>query len=201
MIFNINNTVKLSQKAVSINPTAYSSSANESNIMSFSRWERINEAEKKERNTTGASFETWAQWRTWINMSADELKKFYDSPEGKQAGMKQDAAGKLGIDTGRESARWLMKMIPTGGTWESARSNWTKKMWEWASKQNSFNARMYGTSKRAKGNPWYDEKTIDGKKTKVPSRILLALKIWGHNPEKKRRQAPKPPKGLDPIFK
>jgi hypothetical protein len=193
--------MKLSEKARSLNPRLYRIINEDKDIMGFSKWDSINESKSKEKNTTGASFETWAEWRTWVNMSLDELKKFYNSPEGKQAGMKQSDAGKMGIDTGRESARWLMKMIPTGGSWSSAKENWTAKMWEWARKQNSFNARMTGTSKRAKGNPWYDEKTIDGKKVKVPTRILLALKIWGHNPEKQRRERPTPPKGLDPIYK
>ena len=197
--------MKLSEKARSLNPVAYKDAIteiNETSILSYDVWESLNEKQMpKKKNTSGASFETWAEWRTWINMTVDELKRFYDSPGGKQAGMKQEAAGKLGIDTGRESARWLMKMIPTGSSWSSALENWTPKMWEWAKKQNSFNARMYGTSKRAKGNPWYDEKTVDGKKTRVPTRILLALKIWGHNPEKKRKEKPSAPKNLDPIYK
>lgn len=193
----------LSEKIEKLNPSLYGPKINESlKIRSFSEWDSINEAKKSsKKNTSGASFEVWAQWRTWINMSLSELKNFYESGYGKQAGMKQSEAGKLGIDTGRESARWLMKMIPTGGSWSSALENWTPAMWKWAKKQNSFNSRMYGTSKRAKGNPWYDEKMVDGKKTKVPTRILLALKIWGHNPEKKKRDKPSAPKGLDPIYK
>ena len=142
--------MKLSEKAISLNPGLYEN-LNEDKIMGFDAWETINEAKKK--NSSGASFETWAEWRTWINMSLDELNNFYESGEGKQAGMKQKEAGKLGIDTGRESARWLMKMIPTGGSWSSALENWTPAMWKWAKKQNSFNARMMGTSKTAKGNP------------------------------------------------
>jgi len=195
--------MKLSENVEKLNPSLYELRVNESlRIKSFEEWSPVNEAEKKQKkNTSGASFEVWAQWRTWINMSADELKRFYESPEGKQAGMKQKEAGKLGIDTGRESARWLMKMIPTGGSWSSALENWSPTMWKWAKKQNSFNSRMYGTSKRAKGNPWYDEKMVDGKKRKVPTRILLALKIWGHNPEKARRTKPVTPKNLDPIYK
>lgn len=196
--------MKLSEKARSLNPTAYDDvfrKINENSILSYEVWETLNEKQSTKKNTSGASFETWAEWRTWINMSSAELKSFYDSQEGKEAGMKQKAAGKLGIDTGRESARWLMKMIPSGGTWGGALKNWTPEMWKWAKKQNSFNARMYGTSKRAKGNPWYDEKMVDGKKKKVPTRVLLALKIWGFNPEKSRRAKPTPPKGLDPIYK
>lgn len=199
--------MNLSEKAKALNPKVYDKvfdNLNHSSILSYEIWESLNEKKtqaKKKKNTTGASFETWAEWRTWINMTSAELKSFYDSTYGKQAGMKQKAAGKLGIDTGRESARWLMKMIPTGGSWGGALKNWTPQMWKWAKKQNSFNARMYGTSKRAKGNPWYDEKTIDGKKRKVPTRVLLALKIWGFNPEKARRSKPTAPKNLDPIYK
>jgi len=192
--------MRLSEKAISLNPGLYRPLNEQETIMKFSLWESVTYKKKeftREKNQIEENFETWAQWVTWINMSLSELKEFYDSPEGKQAGMKTSDASKMGIDTGRESARWLMKMIPTGGSWSGAKKNWTSKMWEWARKQNSFNARMTGTSKRAKGNPWYDEKIVDGKKIRVPTRILLALKIWGHDPEKKRRSKPVRPKNLD----
>lgn len=114
----------------------------------------------------------WCKWKKLVNMERDELKKFIDSDEGVSAGLSREKAMELGIKSGRESARWLLKMIPKGKTFDHANENWTPKMWEWAQRQNSFNSRMIGVK-----GPLYD----DGKKT----RKHLALLIWGHNPEKK----------------
>jgi hypothetical protein len=52
------------------------------------------------------------------------------------------------------------------------KDDWQAGDWKWANKQISFISRMKG----AKG-PLRDDK---GR----PTRKLLALKIWGHNPEK-----------------
>lgn len=110
--------------------------------------------------------ETYKKWKSLVNMSKSELQNFYDSKEGKEAGLSAIEAKKQGIDSGRESARWIIKMKDTPV------SNWTPAMWKWASKQISFISRMSGV----KGD-LYDEK---GNKT----RKHLALLIWGHNPEK-----------------
>lgn len=134
--------------------------------------------EKASANTPDE--ETWKSWRRLINMTEKELKDFYDSDEGKNAGMKKKDADKAGIDSGRESARWLMKMIPTGGSYKSAEENWTPTMWRWCRKQISFNSRMLGMRKRMVGNPF----ERDGKKT----RWLLSLLIWGHDPRKPMRK-------------
>lgn len=106
-------------------------------------------------------------------MSVSELKNFYNSEEGKKAGLTKEQAKESGISSGRESAEWLMKMIPLGKNFKQASENWTPKMWEWAGKQNSFISRMSG----GKG-PLRDE---EGNKTPK----LLSLLIWGHNPESK----------------
>jgi len=125
--------------------------------------------------------ETWKKWRKLINMSAKELKSFYDSEDGKDAGMKQGEADKVGIDSGRESARMLMKMIPHGNSFKSAEEHWTPTMWRWCSKQISFNSRMRGMRKRMVGNPF----ERDGKMT----RWLKSLLIWGHDPRKPMNKA------------
>ena len=52
-------------------------------------------------------------------------------------------------------------------------AKWTANDWKWAGKQVNFISRMKG----AKGG-MRDEK---GR----PTRKLLALKVWGHNPETK----------------
>lgn len=120
--------------------------------------------------------ELWAKWRKFVNMSVKEIREFYDSDEGKTAGMKQGEADEAGIDSGRESARMLLKMLPIGTTYKKAQDNWTSDMWRWAKKQNSFIGRMKGMRKRMVGNPF----ERDGKKT----RWLKSLMIWGHDPRK-----------------
>lgn len=110
--------------------------------------------------------ELYARWKKLVNMTYSELKDFYDSAEGKEAGLSKDKADDLGIGSGRESARWIMKMKQTPN------EKWTPLMWDWAKRQVSFIARMSGN----KGE-MYDER---GNKT----RKHLSLLIWGHNPDK-----------------
>ena len=99
-------------------------------------------------------------------MKKSELKEFYDSQEGKDAGLSDKESNDLGISNGRESARWIMRMKDT------TVSDWTPKMWEWANKQISFISRMSGN----KGS-LYDD---NGNKTRKHTSLL----IWGHNPKK-----------------
>jgi hypothetical protein len=113
--------------------------------------------------------EIYQDWKDNVNMSRGELARFYDSEEGKKAGLSKSEANKQGIDYGRESARWILKMKDTPV------SEWTDNMWRWAKKQNSFISRMSGVKGRL-----YNEK---GEKT----RKHLALLIWGNNPEKKSK--------------
>ena len=100
-------------------------------------------------------------------MSKSELEKFYNSVEGKEAGLTTSQAKQQGIDSGRESARWIMKMkdIPY--------KEWSSDMWRWAKKQIGFIKRMTGM----KGKLYNDK----GEKT----RKHTALLIWGNNPEEK----------------
>ena len=110
--------------------------------------------------------QTHAKWKKLVNMSKSELEKFYNSEEGKEAGLSASEAKELGIDSGRESARWIMKMKDIPYT------EWTSDMWRWAKKQIRFISRMSGV----KGD-LYDD---NGNKTPKHTALL----IWGHNPEK-----------------
>jgi len=110
--------------------------------------------------------ETYKKWKSLVNMSKSELENFYNSEEGKEAGLSSKKANELGIHSGRESARWIMKMKDT------PHKDWTPKMWEWAKRQISFISRMSGN----KGG-LYDDK---GNKTRKHTSLL----IWGHNPKK-----------------
>ena len=109
------------------------------------------------------------EWSELVNMSKSELEKFYNSEEGKKAGLKPSEAKKQGIDYGRESARWILKMKDT------PKSEWSNDMWKWAKKQISFIKRMSGVE----GDLYND----NGEKT----RKYLALLIWGNDPEKYAR--------------
>lgn len=110
------------------------------------------------------------QWKELVNMSKPELEKFYNSNEGKKAGLTDSEAKELGIANGRMSARWVIKMkdVPF--------LNWTDEMWRWAKKQISFIKRM-----SANKGSLYDEK---GNK----SRKHTSLLIWGHNPTIRYKQ-------------
>ena len=110
--------------------------------------------------------EIYKKWKELVNMSYSELKDFYESKEGKEAGLTKNEAREQGIHSGRESAEWIMKMK------KSPNSEWTLPMWEWAKRQISFVGRMSGM----KGD-LYDDK---GNKTRKHTSLL----IWGNNPEK-----------------
>jgi hypothetical protein len=127
--------------------------------------EEITEGEKRRRQAL------YARWRQLVNMSAKSLDNWLNhqlelakKDPKKHPGMKQNEAAKLGINTGRQSAKWIMRMKQT------AVKDWTPEMWRWAGKQVSFISRMKGVA-----GPLYDE---NGE----PTRKLLALKVWGHNP-------------------
>jgi hypothetical protein len=110
--------------------------------------------------------ETYEKWKSLVNMSKSELEYFYNSQEGKDAGLSDKESNDLGISNGRESARWIMRMKDTPV------SEWTPKMWEWANKQISFISRMNGNK-----GALYDD---NGNKTRKHTSLL----IWGHNPKK-----------------
>lgn len=113
----------------------------------------------------------YKEWSKLVNMGAKELQNFIDSQGGKEAGLSRKEAGKAGtgggkITSGRDSARAIVRMLG------KKKDDWQAGDWKWANKQISFISRMKG----AKG-PLRDDKG-------EPTRKLLALKIWGHNPEK-----------------
>lgn len=124
------------------------------------------------QNLSSSQEGLYKTWRSLVNMSAEELKNFKESPEGKDAGLTKEEADKQGIKSGNESAEWILKMKPVGRTYPEAVKNWTPEMWDWCKRQVSFIKRMLGVE-----GPLYDA----GKMT----RKLKALKIWGHDPEKK----------------
>lgn len=128
-------------------------------------FEELTDGEKKRRQ------KLYARWRKLVNMSAKSLDSWLDrqlelakKDPKKHPGMKQSVAAKMGISTGRQSAKWIMRMKQTPV------KDWTPEMWRWAGKQVSFISRMKGSV-----GPLYDEKG-------EPTRKLLSLKVWGHDP-------------------
>ena len=115
--------------------------------------------------------ETYKKWNELVNMSAKELADFIDSEEGEEAGLSRKESGKAGaggkkITSGRDSARAIVRML------KRDKEEWSDNDWKWANKQINFISRMSGNE-----GPNRDEK---GR----PTRKLLSLKIWGHDPEK-----------------
>jgi len=115
-------------------------------------------------NKSKSNKEIYSEWRRLVNMSPSELKDFLESSYGKKAGLSQREAKKQGIRRGRDSARAILRMK------KKPVSNWSEADWDWARRQVSFIKRMRGVK-----GPYFDSKG-------EPTRKLLALLIWGHNP-------------------
>jgi len=111
----------------------------------------------------------YTKWKELVNMSSKELQDFLDSKEGKEAGLKRSEASELGISTGRDSARAIlrMKLKPF--------AEWNETDLNWMSKQISFISRMRGND-----GDLFDE---EGNKTRKHTSLL----IWGHDPIKFER--------------
>ena len=129
--------------------------------------EELTDSEKKRRQ------DLYARWKQLVNMSAESLEKWLDrqmelakSDPKKHPGLKQNVASKLGISTGRQSARNIIRMK------QKHVKDWDANDWRWAGKQVSFISRM-------RGNPGklYDEHG-------EPTRKLLSLLVWGHDPRR-----------------
>lgn len=126
---------------------------------------------------TKPSREVFEAWKDLVNMSPAELEAFL-AEYGQEAGLSRAEARSQGIRSGRESAEWILRMRAAlkQRTYAQAAQNWTPSMWAWARRQVAFNRRMRG----ARG-PLYRE-FKDG--SKAPTRKLLALLVWGHDPER-----------------
>lgn len=116
--------------------------------------------------------ELYDKWRKLINMTPSAIEAFKKSQTEKgrkdpkkYPGLKPKEASSIGIDSGVESAEWIIKMKRTPV------KEWTPQMWKWAGKQVSFVSRMLGNQGALR-----DEHG-------EPTRKLLSLRIWGHNPE------------------
>lgn len=112
--------------------------------------------------------EKYARWKKLINMPSNTLQRFIDSDTGKEAGLSRQEASELGIKSGRDSARAILRM--RGKPF----SEWSADDIKWMNRQISFVSRMTGNQ-----GPLYKMK--DGKK--IPTRKLTSLWIWGNVPD------------------
>ena len=155
-------------------------------------------------------FDWFEEWVGLVNMKNKELKAFIDSDWGKVAGLsKQEAADWNNIKSGRVSAQRIIKMRAKLGLtgpkdyidpkkpriledyYEKALNNWTgpsddalkgETDWDWCKRQVRFNKRASAfpynpNAEEAKGPLVKEMKTYAR-----PSRRLLSLWIWGHDP-------------------
>ena len=145
-------------------------------------------------------FDWFEDWAKLINMKNKELKAFLDSDWGKVAGLSPEEAKKLGINSGRTSGRRILKMrkkLGLGGPkdyikgprhleemWEVALKKWTgpasKKGtdWYWCTRQVRFNKRFMGDNFGERKGPLVKKQKTQNQ----PSRRLLSLWVWGHDP-------------------
>ncbi len=145
-------------------------------------------------------FDWFEDWAKLINMKNKELKTFLDSDWGKVAGLSPQEAKKLGINSGRTSGRRILAMrkkLGLGGPkdyikgprhleqmWEVALKKWTgpatKKGtdWYWCTRQVRFNKRFMGDNFGERKGPLVKKQKTQNQ----PSRRLLSLWVWGHDP-------------------
>lgn len=145
-------------------------------------------------------FDWFEDWAKLINMKNKELKTFLDSDWGKVAGLSPQEAKKLGINSGRTSGRRILKMrekLGLGGPKDyikgpthasllfiKAQKNWTgpatKKGtdWYWCTRQVRFNKRFMGDNFGERKGPLVKKQKTQNQ----PSRRLLSLWVWGHDP-------------------
>jgi len=145
-------------------------------------------------------FDWFEDWAKLINMKNKELKTFLDSDWGKVAGLSPEEAKKLGINSGRTSGRRILKMrekLGLGGPkdyikgprhledmYAKAIDNWTgpatKKGtdWYWCTRQVRFNKRFMGDNFGERKGPLVKKQKTQNQ----PSRRLLSLWVWGHDP-------------------
>jgi hypothetical protein len=143
-----------------------SSSVNAYSTMTPGQSQSIRESAEEERNRRD-----YKRWKQLVNMGAKEIQAFLDSQDGKKAGLSRKEASTAGagggrITSGRDSARAIIRMK------SKPFSEWDASDIRWMRKQINFISRMRGNPGKLR-----DEQ---GR----PTRKLLALKVWGHNPSK-----------------
>ena len=166
--------------------------------------------ENPKRSNKKELFDWFEEWVHLVNMKNKELEAFLDSDWGKVAGLsKQEAKDWNNIKSGRVSGRRILSMRKKIGLtgpkdyidpnkpriledyYEKALNNWTgpsddamkgETDWDWCKRQVRFNKRASAfpynpTAEEHKGPLVKEFKTYNR-----PSRRLLSLWVWGHDP-------------------
>lgn len=106
----------------------------------------------------------FSTWRELVNVPSPVLRRFL-ARWGRVAGLSRASATVQGIRSGRDSARAILRMRA------KRTSAWTASDWDWARRQIAFVRRMAA----GRGVLW--------KPNGQPSRRLLSLVLWGHDPD------------------
>ena len=160
-------------------------------------------------------FDWFEDWVKLVNMKNKELKTFLDSDWGKVAGLSpQEAKDWNNIKSGRVSGRRILKMRKKLGLtgpkdyidpnkpriledyYEKALNNWTgpsddmqkgETDWDWCKRQVRFNKRFMGDVFGERKGPLVRKQKTQNQ----PSRRLLSLWVWGHDPWRYARKVEK----------
>ena len=156
------------------------------------------------------TIEEFRQWVDQVNMKNKELQAFLDSDWFSEAGLTPAEAKAQGINSGQNSFRAIMRMrkklgltgpkdyiksgpLTTKKYYEIALKEWSgpsnslsanedKTDWGWMKRQNRFNGRAsaypYNAAQEKRKGPLVKKQKTQNK----PSRKLLSLWVWGHDP-------------------
>ena len=160
-------------------------------------------------------FDWFKDWVELVNMKNKELKTFLDSDWGAVAGLSpQEAKDWNNIKSGRVSGRRILKMRKKLGLtgpkdyidpnkprvlesyYEKALNSWTgpsddmqkgETDWDWCKRQVRFNKRFMGDVFGERKGPLVRKQKTQNQ----PSRRLLSLWVWGHDPWRYARKVEK----------
>ena len=156
------------------------------------------------------TLEEFRQWVDQVNMKNKEIKAFMESDWFDVAGLTPEEAGEQGIFSGQDSLRRIIRMRKKLGLtgpkdyikpgpqttkkyYELALEKWTgldssvpikedTTDWGWMLRQNRFNGRAaaypYNKAAENRRGPLVKKQKTQNK----PSRKLLSLWVWGHDP-------------------
>ena len=160
---------------------------------------QLNE-EEEEENPPKDLFDWFEEWSELINMKNKEMKAFMKSPWFKEAGLTPAEAKKMGIKSGQNSFRAIIRMRKKLGLtgpkdyidyrkprtveafYAKAVDKWNQTDWDWCKTQVRFNKRHsgfpYNKAKESTKGPLIKKQKTQNQ----PSRRLLGLWVWAHDP-------------------
>ena len=161
---------------------------------------QLNEEAEEEENPPKDLFDWFEEWSELINMKNKEMKAFMKSPWFKVAGLTPAEAKKMGIKSGQNSFRAIIRMRKKLGLtgpkdyidyrkprtveafYEKAVDKWNQTDWDWCKTQVRFNKRHsgfpYNKAKESTKGPLIKKQKTQNQ----PSRRLLGLWVWAHDP-------------------